>query len=99
MDEEIELEIGASEEVTLEHEELDSDPKGKWADHEVTVKNANPFAIRFELEFRTGRNLRYSKLSAPTERKPGKQVMVVIVPVNGEQKLRYRTAEIARTDD
>jgi hypothetical protein len=99
VDEEIELEIGASEEVTLDYEELDSDPKGKWADHELTVKNANPFAIRFELEFPTGGDLRFSRLSAPTERKPGKQVMVVIVPANGEQKLRYRTAEIARADD
>ena len=99
VDEEIELDIGASEEVTLAYEELDSDPKGKWADHELTVKNASPVAIRFELEFPTGGDLRYSRLSAPTERKPGKQVMVVIVPANGEQRLRYRTAEIARADD
>lgn len=94
VDEEIELEIGESEDVTLEHEELASDAKHKWADHAVTVKNANPFAIRFELEFRTGRGLRYSKLSAPTERKPGKQVLVMIVPANGKAKLRYRTTEI-----
>lgn len=94
VDEEIELEIGESEDVTLEHEELASDAKHKWADHTVTVKNANPFAIRFELEFPTGRGLRYSKLSAPTERKPGKQVLVMIVPANGKEKLRYRTTEI-----
>ncbi len=99
VDEEIELEIGASEEVTLEHEELASDAKGKWADHEVTVQNANPFAIRFELEFPTWQGLRYSRLSAPTERKPGKQVLTLIVPANGEEKLRYRTSEVRSKGD
>jgi hypothetical protein len=99
MDEEVELEIGGSEEVTLVHDEPDSDPKGKWADHRVTVKNANPFAIRFELEFPTGTGMRYSRLSGPTERKPGKQALVVTVPANSEQEIRYRTSEVRQADD
>ncbi|MCZ8171469.1 MAG: hypothetical protein O9272_06990, partial [Brevundimonas sp.] len=61
--------------------------------------NANPFAIRFELEFPTGGDMRYSRISSRTERKPGKQVAVLIVPANGEQKLTYRTAEIPRNAD
>jgi len=99
VDEEIELEISESEEVTVEHEEIAADHNGKWADNQVTISNANPFAIRFELEFPTGGDMRYSRISSRTERKPGKQVAVLIVPANGEQKLTYRTAEIPRNAD
>lgn len=99
VDEEVELEIGNSEEVTLEHAELASDAKANWADHRVTVKNANPFPIRFELEFPTGRDTRFTKLSHRTERKPGKQVMVLTVPANAEQEVRYRSSEVRKTGD
>lgn len=99
VDEEVELEIGESEEVTLEHQEEASDGKGKWADHLVTVKNANPFPIRFELEFPTGGNLRFSRLSGRIERKPGKQVLVLTVPGNSEQPVRYRSTEVRQPGD
>ncbi|GAA4773639.1 DUF4139 domain-containing protein [Novosphingobium ginsenosidimutans] len=99
VDEEVELEIGNSEEVTLEHEEEASDLKGKWADHLVTVKNANPFPIRFELEFPTGSDMRFSRLSGRTERKPGKQVLVLAVPANSEQQVRYRSTEVRQPGD
>jgi hypothetical protein len=99
VDEEVELEIGESEEVTLEHEEEASDAIGKWADHLVTVKNANPFPIRFELEFPTGGDMRFSRLSGRLERKPGKQVLVRSVPANSEQQVRYRSTEIRQPGD
>lgn len=99
IDEEVELEIGNSQEVTLEHEEEASDLKGKWADHLVTVKNANPFPIRFELEFPTGSDMRFSRLSGRTERKPGKQVLVLAVPANAEQQVRYRSSEVRQPSD
>jgi hypothetical protein len=99
VDEEVELEIGESEEVTLEHEEEASDVKGKWADHLVTVKNANPFPIRFELEFPTGGDQRFSRLSGRLERKPGKQVLVLSVPANSEQQVRYRSTEVRQPGD
>lgn len=99
VDEEVELEIGASEEVTLEHEEEGSDAKRKSIDHLVTVKNANPFPIRFELEFPTGNDLRFSRLSGRIERKPGKQVLVLAVPANSEQEVRYRSTEVRQPGD
>jgi len=99
VDEEIELSIGKSEEVTLEYEDEASDAKGKSADHLVTVKNANPFPIRFELEFPTGNDLRFSKLSGRIERKPGKQVLVLAVPANDQQEIRYRTSEVRNQGD
>jgi len=99
VDEEVELEIGASEEVTLDHEEEGSDAKRKWIDHLVTVKNANPFPIRFELEFPTGSDLRFSGLSGRIERKPGKQVLVLAVPANSEQEVRYRSTEVRQPGD
>jgi hypothetical protein len=94
VDEEIELEINTSEEVTLSHRVAARDTVRKWDDHVVTVKNANPFAIRIELEFPTGSHLRFSKLTAKTIRKPGKQVMRLTIPGNSEQEVRYRTTEI-----
>lgn len=96
VDEEVELEIGNSEEVTLEHAELVRDAKANWADHRVTVKNANPFPIRFELEFPTGGDLHFTRLSARTESKPGKQLMVLTVPANAEQEIRYRTSQVRK---
>lgn len=99
VDEEVELEIGESEEVTLDYAEEARDRKAGWSDYRVTVKNANPFPVRFELEFPTGRDLRFTRLSARTERKPGKQVMVLTVPANAEQEVRYRTSEVRRTGD
>lgn len=99
VDEEVELEIGTSEEVTLEHEEEGSDAKRKSIDHLVTVKNANPFPIRFELEFPTGGDLRFSRLSGRIERKPGKQVLVLTVPGNSEQPVRYRSTAVRQPGD
>lgn len=99
VDEEIELEIGTTEEVTIDHQQLAADAKLRWAEHQVTVKNANPFAIRFELEFPTGRDLRFTRLSAAVERKPGKQVMVLTIPANSERKLTYRTSEPRAADN
>lgn len=99
VDEEVELEIGNSEEVTLDYAEEASNRKAGWSDYRVTVKNANPFPVRFELEFPTGRDLRFTRLSARTERKPGKQVMVLTLPANAEQEVRYRTSEVRRPGD
>jgi hypothetical protein len=61
LDEEVELEIGESEEVTLDYAEEARDRKAGWSDYRVTVKNANPFPVRFELEFPTGRDLRFTR--------------------------------------
>lgn len=99
VDEEVELEIGESEEVTLDYAEEASNRKAGWSDYLVTVKNANPFPVRFELEFPTGRDLRFTRLSQRTERKPGKQVMVLTLPANAEQEIRYRTSEVRKPGD
>lgn len=89
--EEVQIEVGESEQVNAEVEQL-KDGKG-WESFELTVTNANPFPIAFEGEYQDS----YRKLghtSARTRRKNGKDVWTVEVPANGTATFRYRMIDI-----
>jgi hypothetical protein len=67
---------------------------GNWRDHTVSISNANPFPVRYEIDFMNGRNRKFTGLPGGLIAKPGKRVWAVTIPANGTQKLTYRAAEI-----
>lgn len=95
--EEVQIDAGEATQVEAEVEQTDSgdDRHGRdWDDFELTVTNANPFAIHFEGEFDPDTYRKRSHMSARTIRKNGKDVWAVEVPANGTVKLRYRFTDI-----
>ena len=94
VDEEVEMVFGEPANVTQESEELEGGGD-KWTDHKVTIRNANPFPVRYEIDFPTGQDTRFLNLPAKLLTKPGKRVWAVTIPANGTQLLTYRTARIA----
>jgi hypothetical protein len=93
VDEEVEMTFGEPANVTQETEELEGGGD-KWTDHRVTIRNANPFAVRYEIDFPTGGSTRFLNLPGRLLAKPGKRVWAVTIPANGTTKLTYRTTEI-----
>jgi hypothetical protein len=93
VDEEVELVFGEPTGVTVRHEGK-SPQKGDWYDHTVTIRNANPFPIRFEIDFMNNGAVTLSKLPGQLQTKPGKRVWSTTLPANGTQTLSYRTADI-----
>ncbi len=91
VDEEVELTFGEPANVTQEVVTQRSED-GRRGDHTVTIRNANPFPVRYEIDFPTGgRNFTVpGKLLA----KPGKRVWAVSIPANGTRKLSYRSTAI-----
>jgi hypothetical protein len=89
VDEEVELTFGEPANVTLETVTQRSED-GRRGDHTVTLRNANPFAIRYEIDFPTGGK----SFTVPGKllAKPGKRVWAVTIPANGATILKYRSA-------
>jgi hypothetical protein len=94
VDEEVELKLGESREVTIEDDEADDAKDHRIERHVETIRNANPFAVTLELEFPTGEELTYR--FTPARRltaKPGKRVLTLTIPANGTTRLAYTTRE------
>jgi hypothetical protein len=89
-----EVEIEAGEATQVEAEVKQAGDGDQWEDYELTVTNANPFAVRFEGEFPIDEYLKRSRTSGRTRRKNGHDVWAVEVPANGTVKLRYRLTEV-----
>lgn len=90
-DEEVELVFGEAPSVRVETDEEEVKGGARYA---VTVRNANPFAIRFEFEF-TGLDRRTVEgASGKLTAKPGKRVLAVRLPANGAQVLRYTRRDV-----
>lgn len=85
--EEVEIKFGGASNVTLEHRALE--PDGRKRPFELTVRNANPFPIRFEGDFDIDPAL-MGRLSQRLARKNGRNLWAVTVPANGSSVLRYR---------
>jgi hypothetical protein len=95
--EEVELALGKEDGdsdhgVSVETDELD-EGEG-WERERLTVSNANPYPIRYEVEFENNDEERFERFSARTVRRRGRQVWSVKVPANGTARLTYRTVEI-----
>lgn len=91
IDEEVELVFGAANNVTVED---DSDDIKNGERHTVTVRNANPFPVRFEFEFANDPNKVMRRPSAKLTKKPGKTVMGATLPANSTKQFRYDMVEL-----
>lgn len=72
-------------------EEWDKDRK--TARHIVTVRNANPFPVRFEMEYPLDSDRIYSGFGGRVVEKPGKRVWTMTVPANKAVQLRFKSAD------
>lgn len=85
-DEEVELVFGRARNVTIETDETDIE---RGARYDLTLRNANPHPVRFELEFRRNAEQVVRGLPGKLVAKPGKRVWATVLPANGERKVRY----------
>lgn len=85
--EEVEMGLGRPSGVTIE-QKLASDSTRKTASTALTIRNANPFPVRFELEFPTGGPV-YTRLPGKLTSKPGKKVLSMTLAAAGTTSLSY----------
>ncbi|WP_052757386.1 DUF4139 domain-containing protein [Sphingobium chungbukense] len=91
VDEEVEWPFGKASNLTLEQDQAEDD-KGALR-HTVIVRNANPFPVRFELDFPSTSGRVFSGFAGRVTDKPGKRVWATTVPGNGEVRLRFASDE------
>jgi hypothetical protein len=91
LDEEVELPFGEPANVSLETEETPF-PKGDGASYAVTVRNANPFPVRFEVDFPKG-GRQFTAISGTLIDKPAKRVWTATIPANNSVVLTYRATD------
>lgn len=89
-DEEVELVFGVAQGVTIES---DSKPVLHGARYTATIRNANPFAVRYEIEFANDPDTTLENTSGTLTAKPGKRVWAKTLAPNSETKLRYDLIE------
>lgn len=90
--EEVEFVFGEPTGVTVTSEEQPL-AKSKGYAFTTKVRNANPFAVRYELEFPTGDERTYKGLPGKLIRKPGKQVWAMTLKPGSETKLAWTLLE------
>lgn len=59
----------------------------------MTVRNANPFPVRFEMEYPLDSDRIYSGFGGRVVEKPGKRVWTMTVPANKAVQLRFKSAD------
>jgi hypothetical protein len=92
VDEEVELVLDQATQVTLDDETRDLGKRGR--EHRLTVRNANPYPVRFELEFYN--DIAFAGLPRGLVTKPGKRVWAKTIPANGTVRVEYRERAITR---
>jgi hypothetical protein len=91
VNEEVELVFGDAGNVTLE---TMSEKRGK-ADsyrHTTVIRNANPFPVRFEMEFSGSSGVRFTYPAGRMKTKPGKRVWSAAIPAEGSVTVHYGSA-------
>lgn len=89
--EEVEARVAQATLVTVERSNPASGPD--WEDRALTVRNANPYPVRFEARFDAEDASRFSQSSQPIVRKDGKAVWAATVPANGTRTFGYRESD------
>lgn len=92
LDEEVELVFGEAGNVTVETTSEQRGKEGSYR-HTATIRNANPFAVKFEIEFPTDTQYRFAYPGGRMKNKPGKRIWSVSIPANGTAKAQYGSSE------
>jgi hypothetical protein len=92
-DEEVEIVFGEPSGVTIESDST-VNKNDRWTTVTATIRNANPFAVRYEIEFPTGNDLIYKGLPGKLLSKPGKKVWATTLAPGSETVLKYRVDDI-----
>lgn len=90
--EEVEWAFGEPTQVTVEVATGDSAAK-RSVSATATIRNANPFAVRYEIDFPTGDGTTYTGLPGRLTAKPGKRVWAATIPANGTVRLAWGAVE------
>ena len=86
--EEVELKFPVAANVTVEARNVAKKKRERTA--ELIVRNANPFAIRYEADFNLNGEV---KASTRLASRNGRKLWAVTVPANGSATLNYREIE------
>jgi hypothetical protein len=92
VDEEVELTFGEAGNVTLEAIER-SEPNGRGSYFAVTIRNANPFPVRFEMDFPKRGERKFAGFPGKMIDKPAKRVWTATIPANNTAQLSYRATD------
>lgn len=84
--EEVEIVFGESHGVTIEIDDAHIKGGSRFA---LTVRNANPFAVRYELEFINDANTVLRGFQGKLIVKPGKHIWSASLPPSSQTRLRY----------
>jgi hypothetical protein len=86
--ENLDIKVAEATQVTID---TDNPRSGDdWEIYVATIRNANPFPIRFETWLDADVALRVTQTSAVLGRRDGHAVWAIDVPANGTRELRYR---------
>jgi len=91
IDEDVEFTVGDADDVTVDTHE---DDRGKDKVYKVTISNANPFPVRYEMEFEPSRSRILRKPPGRMIDKPGKRVWSTILEPNSERTVSYSFRDI-----
>ncbi|WP_176594289.1 DUF4139 domain-containing protein [Sphingobium sp. EM0848] len=91
VDEDVEWPFAQASNLTLEQEQRKEGER--VLRHRLIVRNANPFAVRFEMDFPQNGGRIFDGFGGRVTDKPGKKVWAMTVPANGEVRLRFRSTE------
>lgn len=93
IDEKVEWELGEGSNVSVDTDYLDVAGRN-WGRQRLTVRNANPFPIRFEARFRDGEDARYGKFAARLTDVKGWKVWALTIPANDTRVLDFTVSEV-----
>ncbi len=97
LDEEVEWAFGEPTQVTAEVTTGDAAAKqGETAT--ATIRNANPFPVRYEIDFPLGDSTTYAGFSGRLTAKVGKRVWAATIPANGTVRLAWRATKLNDED-
>ncbi|MCW2404638.1 hypothetical protein M2336_001267 [Sphingobium sp. B1D7B] len=90
IDEEVDLVFGGAQGVTIDTE---SQQAKDGTHYTVTVRNAQPFPVRYEMEFMNDPNAALRNVSVRLASKPGKRMWTAALAPNSEAKISYVMSE------
>lgn len=92
VDEEVEIVFGRPTGVTAQIEQTREGKAGYAV--AARLKNANPFPVRYEIEFPSGSDWTFRNLPKGLLKKPGKQIWAVTIPAGGEVKQAWKVTRL-----